>query len=113
MEKTPDSNIRITIAPKGNMSKSKTVKISSDVKLKALFNLAKQKWKGKWNLLVLSLSFRCTLKDGTILSDETLKSVLHEDILLIFSHVQGEVKPATIEETKQAISEEMTVCDLQ
>lgn len=52
---------------------------------------------------------RCTLKDGTVLSDEILKSVLYEDELLIFSHVEGPVKPAKAEEIKLTKSHELTV----
>ena len=45
--------LRLTIAPKGNMAKSKTVKVSSDINLESLLVLAKQKWKGKWNTYVV------------------------------------------------------------
>ena len=51
MEKNEAEEIRITIAPKGNMTKSKTIKVKNDIKPKELFTLAKQKWKGKWNML--------------------------------------------------------------
>eukprot|EP00826_Nyctotherus_ovalis_P064613 TRINITY_DN9482_c0_g1_i2.p1 TRINITY_DN9482_c0_g1~~TRINITY_DN9482_c0_g1_i2.p1 ORF type:complete len:495 (+),score=128.91 TRINITY_DN9482_c0_g1_i2:99-1583(+) len=105
MEKLPPAEIRITIAPKGNMSKSKTIKVKTDTDLKGLFAVAKQKWKGKWNV--------CALKDGTVLSDETLKAALREDVTLVFSHAQGEVKPASIEETKLAMSEEVTKEELK
>jgi len=50
--------IRISIAPKGNMSKSKTIKVPSDSNLESLFKIAKQKWKGKWNLYFYNFSLR-------------------------------------------------------